>query len=42
MKITLYDNQLKPIAFIEKDVRNRFENELLLTSGILFRVHSVK
>lgn len=42
MKIAAYDNPLKPIAFLEKDAREDFENELLLTSGIIFRVDGVK
>ena len=36
MKIGVYNNPSKLIAFLEKIARKGFENELLLTSEILF------
>ena len=42
IKIAAFDNPSRPIAFLENTAQNGFENELLLTSGIIFLVQSVK
>lgn len=42
MKIAVCDNPCRPIVFLDRYDQRGYENELLLTSGIIFLVHSVE